>query len=262
MPVGGGIAWFTSVFQIDPVVVNWVNSIVALGGSVSSNTQLAFDDYVKGCKSDGYWNILAAGYILPFASDGFAGFFEPLTTTPYEFLYFDKYISSDYSLATGLTGANGKDCYIWANVDTIADFNDFQFSVYTRVANSPSWVNLTVFAAANQTSDRFLVALPGLDGTTYYDAYRPGNAATHTFDTLGLTSCRSRTGTNQIYSRGLPVGSISPSSGSFPNSKIGLFFNCNGTWSYFRIGRSLSTAQEGLHNNRVQTLQADLGRAV
>jgi hypothetical protein len=256
-------------------VNNWINAVVAAGGSVTSTTQAAVDNFVTGCKSDGIWTKLSGGLILPFASDDFSGVFVPLAAPSGATLTNNNFLSSDYSLSTGLDpGASNTGKCITTNInfESLGSSTSIQISSYQRVVRSGT--NTLACSDPVETSNRVNFHA-GYSDVDYWDAFSVNSGGRINFSTgsAGLVSGSRTSGGSAIYRRGTERVSTTGSDGTFPTGKKLLIFACKTTsegpylceksvTSYFYAGPGLTSTEEGYHNARVQALQTALGRQV
>lgn len=274
MPVGvsAAIAGRRVVAANDPVST-WVNNTVAAGGAVASSTQTAMTEYVNGCISDGIWAKLSQGVILPFASDGFTGVFTPLVIPSGRTITNVNFVSGDYSLTTGIDpGAGNSSKRLSSDIlgsdiftSTSVGFTNFQRII--RSGTNPC------FHCGDGTATRRILIHSNLSGSDFFDCFNNvvGQGRVTTTHTPGNYSCH-RTSASAIamYRNGSVVASGTGSGGTFPDTNTCNFFTFfNGTGflsfdtsssGFIYAGPGLTAAEEALHNSRLLTLMAALGR--
>jgi hypothetical protein len=288
MAVGCLAGVLSSGVAEDPIVTQWVARTVAAGGSVAASTRSLADDYVKGCKADGYWNTLANGLILPFASDGFAGFSVPLIVPSGGVITNQNFVMTDYSLNRGVDpGLNNATKQLVTNiqVQTLFTSTNVQITAYKRSTRIPSNASSIILSANNSNNSARLLLVDSPLNTTSaafdsFDLTQGNNGATggrlfvdnnnsgNVKTPLGVSSARLLSGRRSWLFAGVERGFNTSTGGTFPATSPVYIMGadnanrCSNVMSYLYAGRALTNAQELQHVARVNTLQAGLGRAV
>lgn len=252
----------------DPDAQNYFSRVAAAGGSLASATKKAFNDYVRGTKSDGDWDLIIRGSLL--LTDGFAGLFVPFKVGGGSASDTNvNFVSGDYSLATGLTG-NGTTKYLntvmLANVLTA---NDTHIAIYNR-----SSTNGITLGAIDVSDNRLLVSAPS--GNYISDQYKSSgggrlSVATGATPFGFIIGTRTASNVHTIYRNGTSITSNATTAGSLPAIALTVFaYNNNGTPAVdgsgicggYTVGKGVSSTAAGRMNARMQALQAALGRNV
>jgi hypothetical protein len=261
----------------DPIVTDWVERTVVASGSVSASTRALIDDYIKGCKADGYWDVLANGLILPFASDGFFGCFVPLVLPLGAVISPQNFVAGDYSLATGLDpGLNNTTKQIQTNIQAQQLFaaSNLQFTQYKRSSRVLSASSAAMSVNMTSTSSRIAVieAPSGATAATF-DAFNSTagrlSATSGSKTPLRVSSARWLSGRRSWLFNGVEHTFNTTSGGTFPSTSSVILMGtsgssnrCSNILSYIYAGRGLTNAQETQHVARINALQTGLGRAV
>jgi len=252
----------------DAIVTDWVSRTVTAGGSVSSSTRTILDTFVKGLKADGIWTKMSAGFILPLASNAFAGCLTPLIIPASRVITNSNFVSADYSLGTGLDPGAANGSKLLTSTILLSDLmtqTNAQVSAYQNLyRNSPAY---TFFAGATRFgTPRLVFHATWSDGVYYWDCFDQGSGRLSRSNggTGGLTSgSRISASASAIYRNGSVSASNSGSSSGFPgSSSLEMLFEDRSRYTYFYAGPALSASEEALHYARVQTMQTAFGRQV
>lgn len=250
----------------DAFVTAWVNNVVVAGGTVAENVRTAMDVFVKGLKIDGLWTIMSTGLIIPFSSNTFAGALVPLVIPSGRSLTNNNFISTDYSLTTGLDpGSVNSTKRITSNIsltDLGLSATSVQISVYQNLVRSGQGNVLYSGTIGGQPR---LMLHAGFNNVDTFDSYTFDNPRIAIAKPLtgGLTSgSRIPTITN-LFRNGVSVQSIVQATTAFNGTQvITMLEEDRSRTCYISCHQGLTAAQETLHYNRVQALQTALGRQV
>lgn len=277
MGFGGNIVWFGSGVgspQLDPVVVDWVNRTVATGGTIAQSTQNVWDAYVKGCKADGYWDVLASGVIIPLASDSFTGCFTPLIVPSGGVLTNQNFVAADYSLIQGLDpGASNTNKELISNIQaqTIFTSTNIQISGYKRSSRTPSITSALAGVGTIAASRIAYLEAPSASVGVVFDSFNStisqGRVQGSGKAPIRYSSAKLLGGRRSISFNGVEQAFNTTTGGTYPSTTtLKLFcFNtnfCINVFSFIYVGRALSDAQDLQHSDRVHAAQTALGRGV
>ena len=266
------------------VTTDWMNRVIAAGGTVAESTANAVDTYIKTLEDNNLWTKMSTnGLIMLYATDTFAGLFEPLVrpsgVTPVN----HNFVSGDYSLSTGLNPGltnNTKYVNLDYNPHTWLTLGNAQISIYSRTdLDGASGGNLyPVECSATIGDDRMglSVKLNYWVGNTVYDNWNctSGRVATPTGGTGLITVSRISVTDERIYRNGVQVSTTNTTDQTgktIVNLPIWEFGNnLNGAYdspscrihAYSYEGPALTSVEEAIHYPAVQVLETTLGRQV
>jgi hypothetical protein len=213
------------------------------------NLVQAYDNFIKGCKSDGTWDAIKASCIMA-GWDGLNGALTPLKgDAPTNF----NFVSGDYNRTTGLVG-DGTTKYLDSNRANNADPQDnFHLSAYLSSANSGNLIG----ASGGQTGAS---QLRGDGASRSRNAFQ--DAATTTPSGL-FASSRSASGNYLRRANGITstvaTASQTPSSGTLTTHSTGALALSDARIAFYSIGESLDLASL---DARVTTLTSAITAAL
>ncbi len=276
------------VFSYNPIVTDWISRVQAKGGSVSTASSIAHNNFVNTLISSGIWTKLSTNSIIfTYGTNDTNGleepFIKPSGVTPTKF----NWVSGDYSLSTGLNpGISNTTKYINSgfNPATYLFSSSAQLSSYLRTNNDgadagtlyPIEISSSV---GNGTSGRLglIVKLSNFSNNSLFDCWGiSGNDRLTVATTSGLglfSGSRVSLTDSRIYQNGVQIGSTNTGSASsnIPGYNTYIFAdNSSGSansfsrriHSYDYEGPGLTSSEETSHYNAVQALQTALGRNV
>jgi len=254
--LGGGF-----VGGLDPDAAAYIAAVENQDGhALEFGVRKAYNNFIKGCKSDGIWDSIKASCILAGAQT-LSGALEPLKgTTPTNF----NFVSGDYNRKTGLVG-NGLTKYLDSNRNNNADPQDnFSLSVYATVAgntvisgnsiaaggtvsplnNGSCALGATTGSSRNRSSTLFTPAATGFIG---FHGTSRNNSASYNYRRLQ---------SSQVVTQ----GSQTPFNGNvFVFANTGPSAWSSVRLSFYHIGESV--ALEKL-DSRVTTLMSNIATAI
>jgi hypothetical protein len=276
MRLGLGIALNRGAFVggLDPDAKAYIAAVEAADEqALESGVREAYNNFIKGCKSDGIWDAIKASCILAGART-LDGALVPLVgTAPTN----NNFVSGDYNRETGLLG-NGSTKYLDSNRNNNADpQDDKHMSVYFGAALS-----------ADSLTNRVHIGVANIGGTTgssvistdpiavsANSARRRINGATAAVigSSAGLAAGfhgTNRSVSTDIVSRVSGSNTTAASTSETPqNLNLHIFARnigsnaidsySNALLSFYSIGESLDLA---LLDTRVSTLMTDLAAAI
>lgn len=227
------------------------------GQSLESETRLAINTFVKGCKSDSIWNSIKSSCILAGART-LSGALVPLRgTAPTNF----NFVSGDYNRKTGLVG-NGTTKYLDSNRNVNAEpQNNFSISVFPTTLG----VSVSAYIGAGGANSGSSQINQSSTNNTFYN--RNGTSQMkQTFANYLIGS--SRSGSTAYIGRTGGTSNTFTQTSQTPYNANALVFARNaptvGLYSqarilFYHIGESLDLASL---DSRVSTLVADLSAAI
>jgi hypothetical protein len=276
MGIGGSISLITNQAE-DPVVSDWARRTTLAGGNISIVTRTAHDKFVKSCKSSGIWTKMSSGLIMPFASDTYAGSLIPLIAPTGSAFTPVLITASDYSLSGGFDFGSGnvdpKRIETNINAQTIFQSESAQVSVYRPIyrVGRDSVANTI---NGDDVQNRLQWHCNYETGSNELDLF-DYNTSIGRVTASGITPTGLMTGSRlnsviNIYKNAVSQASSTLSSSPVPNATVNLLGCLNNvvnlysrsTSTYLYLGLALTTAEEIIHRDIVQSLQASLGRAV
>jgi hypothetical protein len=229
------------------------------GQALESGVRKAYNNFIKGCKSDGIWDSIKASCILAGART-LDGALVPLVgTAPTN----NNFVSGDYDRETGLVG-NGSTKYLNSNRNNDADPQDDKHLVAWKTTNpttlngglignntnasGSSWL-FDVLSAAGSIDTIRLNQASSVTGllfaSTGFVGVSRSNSSNINFRTSGTTTNYSAVSTTRL-SENIDVFRASA---SYLQARL----------SFYSIGESLDLA---LLDTRVSTLMTDLAAAI
>jgi hypothetical protein len=245
---------------LDPDAKAYILAVeTADGQPLESGVKSAYNNFIKGCKSDGIWNAIKSSCIIAGART-LSGALVPLKgTAPTNF----NFVSGDYARKTGLVG-NGSTKYLNSNRNNNSDpQNNFAVGVYISSAattagagsalgvdgNSSGALNLGSYTGSsrNRSSAIFVAGATGFVGyfgtsrslSTGYEYRRIGSSQT-------ITQA-SQTPSNRI----IPIFAMNDS------GAISLYSNAR--MSFYHIGESVDLTKL---DSRVTILMSNIANAI
>jgi len=266
------------------VTTDWINRVIAAGGTVAETTADAVDEYIYTLEENSLWTKMSTNSIIMlYATDTFAGLFEPLVrpsgVTPVN----HGFESGDYGLTTGLNPGltnNTKRVNLDYNPHTWLTLGSAQISIYSRTElDGATGGNLyPIECSATVGDDRMglSVKLTYWQGNTVYDNWNctSGRVATQTGGTGLITGSRISVTDERIYRNGSQVGTTNTTDQTgktIVNLPIWEFGNnLNGAYdspscrihAYSYVGPALTSVEEAIHYPAVQAFETTLGRQV
>jgi hypothetical protein len=256
----------------DESAIEYFDRIVFAGSTIGRPARLAIDDYCKGCKADGIWDLQLD--IGPLCGDNLTAALIKLKKLSTNYVYTNNnFVAGDYSQATGLTG-NGSSKYLNADFvcSTVLTVNNTGMAVYDRTTASAT-VNLHgATVNGNSTRQFYLHIDNNIYAVQYDDSVFVGGGAIS--GAVGfISSARDSTAgvSTRIHRNGVLMGTQASSSGTLPNFDFYWFArnlsNVAQNWSahtcsFLGITTTMTSAQSTSLYARVQALQAALGRNV
>ncbi len=248
------MSWIITPSQkIDPDAALYISRVEeADRQSLETAVQVAINEFVVGCKTDGIWTAIRASCILAGART-LAGALVPLVgPDPTNF----NFTGLDYSRKAGLFG-NASTKYLKANRDNTADPENRHLAVYqTTPATNDGFV---LIGTANVTGRSSIVRITNLSARI--------TASSGSFPTVSQSGSAGfvggvRTSSESITLRngGVSITASVPSQ-TPASAPIGVFANgdgasaCNARISYYSIGETLDLA---ILDARVTTLMNTL----
>lgn len=253
--------YITIVWDTDALA--YISSVESSDGQpLEFNTRIAYNNFIKGCKSDGIWSAIKACCILAGART-LSGALVPLVGSAPTNLNF---VSADYNRKTGLLG-NATTKYLNSNRSADADpQNSFHMSVYVTQAASSSnvYYSGSVRTSPTPITINGISTNVGFGNRSSANVLNSGRAntglAAHTRSSSSSYSYRWASGT---YSGTASSISIAPPAqnififGSNTNGSIAT--RSNGRLSFYSIGEAIDLAKL---DTRVTTLMTDLAAAI
>lgn len=224
------------------------------------NLVQAYDNFIKGCKSDGTWDAIKASCIMA-GWDGLNGAITPLKgTAPTNF----NFVSGDYNRKTGLVG-NGSTKYLDSNRNNNADPQDskhfsFYLSALNTVALPVAYIGGDAISGSSQAAD-----------TTNQLSYRINSDTAETLTgiayAIGLTAFNRNGASTTQHRSGGASGNGTQSSTSPTNESLLLYRRgnvvgtnyVNARISFYSIGESINLAAL---DSRVSTLMTSINSAI
>jgi len=237
----------TQVFPDDLDAAAYVLAVEAADGqALEPAVRLAYNTFIKGCKSDGIWDAIKASCILAGART-LSGALVPLVgTAPTNY----NFVAGDYNRETGLKG-DGSTKYLDSNRNNNADpQNNRHLSFYSSTAPFSNPIGClgvgSSYIAGSYTS------LTDANGQSGFTTSNTGFTGASRSQASGYTR---RTG---AVNYSVSQASISPNSANIDIFRLGVYFSSN-RLAFYSIGESLDLA---LLDARVTTLMSDIGAAI
>ncbi len=255
---------------LDADTTDYINRITAVGGTISSNSISAINQFVKGCKADDIWNSLLD--VGVFAGNNLAAALVKLKypSEVQNALTNFNFVPSDYLEATGLNpGISNSSKYLNTGFNPslhISNANSCHISFYSRTDSTSTGTEIS----SGTTSSSRLLIHARYSGTSYFDSYDTGFGRISVLDasSLGLyIGTRISSTSFSLYKNANALVQGSTFGGTLPNASLLLFTLNNSIFSsricsFYSVGRGLTPAQVTSFYNRVQTLQQSLSRNV
>lgn len=221
------------------------------------NLVQAYDNFIKGCKSDGTWDAIKASCIMA-GWDGLNGALNPLKgTAPTNF----NFVSGDYNRKTGLVG-DGSTKYLNSNRNNNADPQDSKhLSAY--LTTLPSVQTVASIGSGVQTGGSQVADVVGEFAARCNSS--TGFAITGLNISLGLSAVTRSSSAIVGYRSGGASASIANTSATPANSATLVFSRLspvnysNARISFYSIGESLDLAAL---DSRVSTLMTSINSAI
>jgi hypothetical protein len=262
MRLGLGIALNRGAFVggLDPDAKAYIAAVENEDGqALESGVREAYNNFIKGCKSDGIWSAIKASCILAGART-LDGALVPLVgTAPTN----NNFVSGDYNRETGLIG-NGSTKYLDSNRNNNADPQDDKHLVAWKTTN-PTISNGGLIG--NNTNTSGTSWLFDASSGASIDTIRLNQASSVTGLLFALTgfvgASRSNSSNINIRTSGTTTN-YSAVSTTRLSETIDVFRSAGGQYSparlsFYSIGESLDLA---LLDTRVGTLMTDLAAAI
>ena len=235
---------------LDPDAKAYIAAVEAADGqALEPAVRVAYDQFIRGCKTDGIWDAIKASCILAGART-LSGALVPLKgTAPTNF----NFVSGDYNRETGLIG-DGASKYLNTNRNNNADpQNNQHISVYVSTVGSlialstesdpttiqgATHIGLNFIHSRNDTSDARSMQT-GFNGITRQ---------------LSTEFLYRISGVNQTFAR----GSQTPASANLYLMRSGTLYGSHRI-PFYSIGESIDLAAL---DSRVSTLISDIAAAI
>jgi hypothetical protein len=257
--LGGGF-----VGGLDPDAISYIAAVEAADGqALEPAIRLAYDGFVRGCKSDGIWDAIKASCILAGARS-LSGALVPLRgAAPTN----NNFVSGDYTRQTGLVG-NGSTKYLDSNRSQDADPQNSQhISVYASTAHSGAV--LGIYAGARDGSlIETSFARSGVVPANMLIRSRSSSLDTGTGagSSIGFIGVNRENSASFVFRSSGSNTSLTRASSTPSAQNIGIFNRipdlggyCNGRLAFYSIGEALDLA---LLDARLATLMSDLAAAI
>jgi len=246
---------------IDPDAAAYIAAVEAADGqALEPAIRLAYDRFVRGCKSDNIWNAIKASCILSGARS-LSGALVPLRgAAPTN----NNFVSGDYSRTAGLLG-DGITKYLDSNRNNNADpQNSKHISIYLStistggipayfggdaVSGSTQLIDTTATTRMSYRLNSVSAALVGLIPSIGFIGINRSDSSNSEIRNAGITTTSSNS-------------SASPTTFSllfYRRTNLTVTNYNNGKFSFYSIGESLNL---GALNARVATLTADIYAAL
>jgi Chitobiase/beta-hexosaminidase C-terminal domain len=250
----------------DALTTTWIAAVAANSGTLTTAQTTAVDVFVKSLRSAGLVSKLV--WVNPRTGNYLASKVPIIGSTNETW---HNFTSSDYSLATGLTG-DGSSKYLDTGLNGLtAGLSASGASVFANVVSATSDANQVLISAGNG-SGTYLYLWPYYAGGPRGNMFGSTSTTSYTYasPTPGLIVLSRQSSTDlRMYRNGIqitPTMAISDSSVA-PNTTIQMFRDSNFSGSYSSasmtvagIGLGLSTSDVANLNSAVQALEATLGR--
>ena len=253
----------TQVFPDDLDAAAYVLAIEAADGqALEPAVRLAYNVFIKGCKSDGIWDAIKASCILAGART-LSGALVPLKgTAPTN----NNFVAADYNRETGLVG-DGSTKYLDSNYnDSASLLINVHGSVWVSSDFSPSTWALSATGNTSSSVGPFRGSVAGNNRWVSFNRNPDSGTGQPSFSSPGLVASTRSDNTNYVQRVfGTTVTTARGAQASSTNSWF--VFRANGTSSnwgdgrlaFYSIGESLDLA---LLDSRVTTLMSDIGAAI
>jgi hypothetical protein len=245
--------------SLDPDAKTYIAAVEAADGqTLESGVKKAYNTFVKGCKSDGIWDVIKASCIMAGART-LSGALVPLKgTAPTNF----NFVSGDYNRETGLLG-NGTTKYLDSNRNQATEpQNNFSVGVYITENDSTS-NGVSIGADGASLGASTLGATTGSSrnrSSTIFSPSATGFTGFHgTSRNISSNYTHRRIGSSQV---------VTQTSQTPASRNIGVFCSIGGTgpigcstprMSFYHIGESLDLEKL---DSRVTTLMSNIATAI
>lgn len=246
--------------QLDPDAKAYIAAVEAADGqALEPAVRVAYDQFIRGCKTDGIWDAIKASCILAGART-LSGALVPLKgTAPTN----NNFVSGDYDRETGLLG-DGSTKYLNSNRNNNADPQD-DFSASAYLTQSDSGLASLIFGAGANTT-----------GATTFGAYAGSSRnRTSVFNSgaltgwTGLGGTSRSTGASYVKRLNGANSTISDASQTPLNENIAIYTSLlsglpllvftDARCAFYHIGEALDLAAL---DSRVSTLISDIAAAI
>lgn len=241
---------------LDADARNYISAVEAADGqALETETRIAINAFVKGCKSDGIWNAIKASCILAGART-LSGALVPLCgTAPTNY----NFVSGDYNRKTGLIG-NGSTKYLASNRNNIADpQNNRHKSVFTTQVSTVN--GAYIGAGTNHTGSDHIRRAASLFARSVSAATFAHSQPVASVGFYGVS--RNTSASFQFRANGVTETFINESETPFSqnNTVFGRIeaAESSGRLSFYSIGEALNLS---LLNSRVSTLMTSINSAI
>jgi hypothetical protein len=220
--------------------------------------RLAYDRFIRGCKSDGIWDAIKASCILAGART-LDGALVPLVgTAPTN----NNFVSGDYNRETGLVG-NGSTKYLNSNRNNNADPQNNRHLAINITDNGSGVSSLLIGCGASNDVGRSVIARVYAQG----DFFRLSNSSGSIVNSInsGFVAATRSLSASFVARTGGSNATFTQTSETPRNEDTGVFARINNSGhsnarlSFYSIGESLDLAKL---DTRVSTLMTDLAAAI
>jgi hypothetical protein len=268
-----GVRPFNPSQLLDADTAGWRDAIIANGGSIDSASLTAFDAFVRGCKTDGIWDLIldCAFFVgLPDLNSILVKLKTP--TGVARVLTNSNFVGGDYTAtgaSAGLGNAENVNKYLNSNFSPSANLAQANCGLFAYVSGLEATGSARLIIGCRQHSDTF--SLGWLAAGTL-EQYRSGGAiaVTGAAGALeGFLGGTTRAGNvMQYYQNGMAQGVTAVSSGSLPPTVLYILAsNTSGVASLFCrrkvrahfFTRGVTAAQALSLSNRVNAVMTAFG---
>lgn len=244
-----------SVYDAD--AINWFETRVpANAGTTSTATRLAVNTRILAAKAHGCWSLYRRKNL--FCGDNIAACQVPIVATGGNAVdTLVNFVAGNYSEATGLTGAAGKQLNSGLLPNTLTA-NDTRLGIYNRSSGASG-------GATQISGGSLTLSAPYSDGNIYSDQYGTagGRVTVAITGAAGwIIGCRTSATSHTIYRNGVAVGSNATSEGVLGATQFTIFNATTHTLGGYVISLGMSAALEALDYADEQAFQTALGRQV
>lgn len=220
------------------------------------NLVIAYDNFIKGCKSDGTWDAIKSSCIMA-GWNSLSGAITPLKgTAPTSF----NFVSTDYNRKTGLLG-NGTTKYLNANRNNNADPQDSKhLAIWRNTATQQGTI-----IGTNTIGDGASWIFDGVTADTIRINTNPSIVLSATaFPSIGFIGA-SRSNSSQIAYRFSGTTTTASSTSQLPlDTDINVFRGVGNQYvnlrmTFYSIGESIDLAAL---DSRISTLITDITAAI
>ena len=254
------------------ITIGWDNNALQYISSVEQadqqpleyKTRIAYNNFIKGCKSDGIWNAIKASCILAGART-LSGALVPLVgSAPTN----NNFVTGDYNRKTGLKG-DGLTKYININRNNNLDPNtNRHFSIWAT--DMTTTINRVIFGGgwSSNGGNELRNGATTSFNTRISSSASVATSVASSF-TTGLKGCFRNNSSNYTFRNNLSNTLITNTVSNVASGQTAVFAGINslgtvstpwpGRLSFYSIGESLDLA---LLDARVSTLMTDLAAAI